>query len=499
MTLEVEASRPLKIAEVTWPALDSQSKTSTAAAASQVVSFKPFADATRWSATLVAEASGPFVIRLRDEYDLDNKPDAARRVVVRPDSPPVMAIAAPDDFKETSPDDYLTVGIAARDDVAVASAELHCTIERSAGSTGPASAMVTAPLDGLGTPMARGEATLSFAPLGLKPGDLISYRVRVTDNRPAPRGPNVAWSSAHALRIVEHSESLQARQETADREALCARLEGIQKAAAANRQKTEQLRYQADAVRRGQGAWEETKAKELAEREAAAREVSDQLQLLSRDLEEHPTFHPLARPAHQIAEVETEAARGSLEAARRAGDAVKRHAELEQAGVRLNAVTWKVDELKRRFDELAKLDDDRRRLSELAQREDDLAARADAAAQTGDRTRFDGLADEQDRLRRELDEVLKHSPSLRAEALAAQAREAGVLAARARELAELEREQARRTAEDGPRSAAVKALAARQRRSKTTPAGSPSRSTSRWRKTVAVASTRRAGPRRRRD
>ena len=44
----------------------------------------------------------------------------------------VVAIAAPDDFKETSPDDFLTVAIAARDDVAVASAELHCTIERSA-------------------------------------------------------------------------------------------------------------------------------------------------------------------------------------------------------------------------------------------------------------------------------------------------------------------------------------------------------------------------------
>ena len=92
--------------------------------------------------------------------------------------------------------------------------------------------------------MARGRATLSFAPLALKPGDVVSYRVRVTDNRPAPRGPNVVWSSAHALRIIEHSESLQARHETADRQALRTRLEAIQKAVAANRQMTEQLRYQ---------------------------------------------------------------------------------------------------------------------------------------------------------------------------------------------------------------------------------------------------------------
>ena len=114
--------------------------------------------AKRWSATVVAEASGPFALRLRDEYDLVNKPEAARRVVVRPDAPPTMAVAAPDEFKETSADDFLTLAIAARDDVAVASAELHYTIERSQGSTGPTSGSVAAPLDGLGTPTARGEA-----------------------------------------------------------------------------------------------------------------------------------------------------------------------------------------------------------------------------------------------------------------------------------------------------------------------------------------------------
>lgn len=98
-----------------------------------------------------------------------------------------MAVAALDEFKETSPDDFLTLAIAARDDVAVASAELHYTIERSQGSTGPISGNVAAPLDGLGTPTVRGEAALSLATLALKPGDTISYRVRVTDNRPAPR------------------------------------------------------------------------------------------------------------------------------------------------------------------------------------------------------------------------------------------------------------------------------------------------------------------------
>ena len=220
VTLEIEGNRPLKQAEVTWPAARADGKSASEAASSRVVPLKLGDDGKRWSATVVAESSGPFVVKLRDEYNLISKPEPVRRVVVRPDAPPIVAVAAPDAFKETSSDDMLTLGIAARDDVAVASAELHYTIERSQGSTGAKSGSVAAPLDGLGMPMARGEAALNLATLALKPGDAISYRVRVTDNRPAPRGPNGTWSTTHLLRIIEHSESLRARQETAEREDL---------------------------------------------------------------------------------------------------------------------------------------------------------------------------------------------------------------------------------------------------------------------------------------
>ncbi len=79
---------------------------------------------------------------------------------MRPDAPPTLAVATPSDLKETSPDDLLTVAIVAHDDVAVASAELHYTIERANGSTGPSLGHVTAPLQGLGTPSARGEAAM---------------------------------------------------------------------------------------------------------------------------------------------------------------------------------------------------------------------------------------------------------------------------------------------------------------------------------------------------
>ena len=82
-------------------------------------------------------------------------PRPSRRLTVRPDAPPTLAVATPSDLKETSPDDLLTVAIVAHDDVAVASAELHYTIERANGSTGPCARARDCPLQGLGTPSAR--------------------------------------------------------------------------------------------------------------------------------------------------------------------------------------------------------------------------------------------------------------------------------------------------------------------------------------------------------
>jgi hypothetical protein len=467
VTLEIEATRPVKEMEVIWPQTGHTlngsphtSKESPGTSDHRVVPLQGSTDGKRWSATVVAQVSGPYSINMRDRYDLANKPDLSRRVIVRADAPPTLNVLAPDEFKETNPNDYLRLGVAARDDVAVASAELHYSIERSPGAKGPTAGSVPALLAGLGTPRARGEAGMSLAALSLQPGDILSYRVRVADNRPGPRGPQFAWSPTYVLKMIEHSEPLGVRQETAEREALRARLEAIQKAAATNQQQAEQLRYRADEVRRGHGAWDEARAGDLAARESATREGIDQLQILSRDLDGHETFHPLARPARQVAEVESQGARTALELARRATDPADRQAALEQAGTRLRSVSGRVDELKRRFDELARHDDDRRKLATLSQREDALAQRAEQAV---DRAGREAVATEQEQLRRELDEVLKSSPTLQAAMLAAQAQEAEALAARARALADLQREEARRTADQGPRSNAVTALAEKQR------------------------------------
>ena len=84
------------------------------------------ADGTTATVTLPAEASGDYAIALRDEHGIVNRPEPPRRLVVRPDRPPSVALRGVAGLDQSSADDTLHVGIVARDDVAVATAELHC-------------------------------------------------------------------------------------------------------------------------------------------------------------------------------------------------------------------------------------------------------------------------------------------------------------------------------------------------------------------------------------
>jgi hypothetical protein len=270
VTLNINASRPVKAITVEWPrpAADAGEKPKE----NRPVAAALAADGKSGTVTVTAEASGPFAVTLRDGHGLSSRPEAegARQVVVRFDAAPLVAMAGTGAAHESSPDDVLVLQVAARDDVAVATAALHYTIVRSGGTSaaGPETTEdhVAVALPGLGTRHARGEARLALERLKLEPGDTLVYRVRVADNRPGPRGPNVTWSPEHALVIVGRADPLWAQQQKAERERLQAELEAIRQEAAANRREAEQLRYAADAAQRGNGRWEETQQQSLERR-----------------------------------------------------------------------------------------------------------------------------------------------------------------------------------------------------------------------------------------
>ena len=437
--------------EVVWPV--------PAPAKPQAIEIPSEGDMSHGIATLEAVASGPYVLTLRQDYDhgLDGHPET-RQLVVRADAPPTLAVKGPAAVSEARPDDLLQVGVAARDDFAVASAELHYEIRRSKATDEIQAGHVDLKLDGLGSPVARGVGSLALRDLALEPGDALAYRVKVVDNRPAPKGPNVTWSDAKAISIVATAEPMLAHDDRVRRESFQARLDEARKANTANRRETEQLRYAADAAQRDGAAWNPGRDTDLAAREAEARAIEDKLQLLARDLQGDPTYGTLARPTRQAAEVEAEAGRDQLDKARKAPNASKRLAELRQADARLGALGNRLDEIRRQFDALAKLDLDRQKLRELAAKEDALAARA--ARGPLDKA---GLAADQDALRKALDALLAQSPGLRAGVLASQADEAAKLAKQARALAEKQRAEARKTSEAPRTDASVRALAQAQK------------------------------------
>jgi len=455
VTLDIVPSRPVRSIELEWPAETGKP------AGERKVTASLASGGKSGSVTVVAEASGPYTVALRDENEIASRPQNPGRLVVRPDAPPVVAVRGMEGLKEASRDDSLVAVVAARDDIAVASVELHYEIERRGSNDDvPEPGHVVVSLPGLGSRSARGEALLALEPLGLKTGDQLSYRVRVADNRPAPRGPNVVWSSVRSLSIVDAAEPIRVRQGQARRAAVRTRLDLVKKAVAADGREIEQLRQAADSVRRGNGIWDEARQRALDEREAAARSGKERIELLARDLADIPQLRPQARSARQIAEVEAEAVRAVLDKARREDDAARRLADLEQAAGRLGAVNERLEDLGRKFGELGSTEAGLRRLRELAQRQQRIAASVEA---TGDRALLDRLQAQQIAVRRDLDALLMRAPELRSSVLDARTQEAERLAAAARALAERQREESRTATDLSKQGRALKDLADAQR------------------------------------
>ena len=452
VTLTATTDVAVTSAELTWPG------------AASPLPMAVSSDGTSLSANVTASTTGDYTIKLKESHGLTSGIESPRRVVVRPDAPPVIAMKGPEEAEQARDDDTLRVAIAAKDDVAVASVELHYTVERArdAEDSEKERGEVPAKFDGLNNSSARGEIALGLKPLKLTPGDVVAYRVRVADNRPAPKGPNVVWSTPRRLTIAEGVAPLWSRQNQAERDALKTTIENMKKEAVENRQQTEQLRYAADAVLRGNGEWDRDRKQALAARELEARALAEKLDAFANDLEDDPTFQPLSRPARQISKVEVDAARATLDHARQANDPSQRLAELRLADTRLAAVVSRLDELQRQFNEIAGRDDDRRRLQDLADRQDQVVAHAEADGPP-DRARLDQLEAEQNRVKADLDAMLKQSPTMKAEVLDAQAKQADALARRAREIADLQREEARKAVDLSKQVDAFKKLAEEQR------------------------------------
>ncbi len=454
VTLDITPDRPVRAIEVGWPAEAGKPAAATTAA---------LADGGRkGSFSAIARESGPYDLSMDDEHGIRSRAEKSRMVVVQPDAPPTVTVRGDEGAKEANPHDTVTVAFMARDDVAVESVELHHEIRHGGSqSAEPETGHREVKATGLGTRASRGVAALPLASMGVKPGDSLTYRLRVADNRPAPRGPNVTWSSARELTIVAGAEPIASRVARLRRSAIQAALDALKKDVASGRQEAERLRETADAARRGEGRWDAGRRRAVEEREKTLRDLIERIKQLARSLGEDPATAPMARPARQIAELEAESTRAMLERARQEQDPARLTDDLRQAGNRLAAVGERLDDLQRKLETQDQNTARRGKLHELADRQQRLADEA-AAAPKG-RVELDRLQARQNAVRNELDGLVRQTPNLRGALLEAEAREADRLARAARDLAGRQREETRRASDPAQHAAELKALADAQR------------------------------------
>ena len=488
VTLTVTPNRTMTRVALGWPVpvttrpeasvssneLDSGTKPPDAresmASEEKILELTPSGENGVWVGSAEAVSSGTYRLILEDENHLVNRPESPRRVIVIPDQPPELAIGGTDDALDVRKDDLIVVEVAARDDVAVSSVVLRYVVDRAGqgshgveGASRPDQGELPAPLTDLGTPLARGQASLTLKSLDLQPGDVVAYAFEALDNYPPPNGPHKTRTKPRRVIVRDQADSFAALQGRAERESLRARLEQIKTSLNSHHQATVQLRYAADAALRGNGQWEASHKQGLSDRVKESDQHIQLLDDLSRDLSDTGRLASLAKPTQQIAEVEATGVREILGRVDEEKDAAKRLANLRLADSRIGTLEMRLADLIKKFDDMAKEDEDRRKLQVLAESQEDLARRAEEFAEAKRAPEdLEALKRDQDALKQQVDEIVRRSPELKAEMLARQVEQADELARAARELADRQRGQERQTADSSVRQILLREIAQEQ-------------------------------------
>ncbi|MEW4571025.1 hypothetical protein AB1L88_24415 [Tautonia sp. JC769] len=386
---------------------------------------------TRWTAEVVASASGPFAITAEDARGLADRSAPPGLLDVQPDAPPAVALG--DGAEALGPGDRLVVPVAARDDLAVAAAELHVTIHRpDSPHDEPEQEVIPLSLDGLGSPAARGLAEWDLTPLALTGGDSVSIRVRVVDSLPPPRGPNEAWSDPRPVAIVADIERHNADRRDEALRPIREALDALARQAAEDRLRSGPLRAAAEAARRDPRRWSDRQQADLDRLAESAQDLVDRLRDLADSLHDDAMLEPIGDAIRQAAAAEPDAARAALDDAQTA-ETADRPDDLRRAEQELAASSNRLDSLSERLDDLARAAAARPQLADLARQESELADRADAmsappsdaedpaAEPSIDPEALEQLRQAQEQLTQALADLIERTPELDESAQAARA------------------------------------------------------------------------------
>lgn len=450
IVIMLQFNEPIATAELVWPI---PSETESDAATAEVRSVKEriipikLADDHR-SATVEALAmqSGAFSIRMKNRLGLTND-DPPRSLIVDPDLPPAISPAGTEDNVAVRPNDRHIIAAQFQDDYQLTAVELH--LESSSGQQRidaiPAKSLIDRSM--------MHEFSVDLADFDLKPGQILTYKMRAVDNRPVPH-PQETWTKLRTVTVTTTPtappDNELARRDLDARE----QIEELRKDVAETKEALEKLHRQTEdeSLQRK----DSDKTKQLDQLETQHADLVERLQKLAAELAERPLTEELAERARQLADRDLAVASQRLSQAKQ-GEPRDQLQPLSEAIDRLASVDKQLLSLDQQLSELSRLENDLARLEQVARNTERLAEQLEKLDQDAEKpTEPDDLREQQQQLKAEgqkladeLAELLKKHPELLDAARREQLRQLRELGEQASELVKPQEELAAAFERDG--------------------------------------------------
>ncbi len=408
------------------------------------------------SVTVHAMLSGKYSLHVRAERGVPTDFPARDLIVKLDEAPQFKKVVVKDELKAVLPYDRVPLEFTAVDDVAVASAEVEYRVNQGEPVREPVA------VTGLNTREAstKEKDQSVFALAGkVKPGDVVEYRLRVSDNFPPEFGGShvVYYPADHALtlRVATDKEILALRDE------INKRLDKIKEDLKAE----ERGVYKTRSESRDHPALNPEQAKDTQRLKKDNKDTENALQDLAKAAEAAPLFQPLADLARDVADKEMKDSEKAIDnAAADHKTAAERDAQFQNSEKNLDSALARLEEMKRKNEELAQAALAEANLSKLADKEKALADQAaelaakDPVRDPSVKNEAEKIKQKQEETANELKRLTEENPALRKALEDARAEEAHDLAERARELAKEERDLSKASA-DSEKARKVERLA----------------------------------------
>ncbi|MBM3494979.1 MAG: DUF4175 family protein, partial [Armatimonadetes bacterium] len=318
---------------------------------------------------------GALTLSLTDERGFTSRPDPKYLLRTIPDRPPSARILKPTGDLERSPLGSIRIDSAASDDYGVGSMALVHRSQRHVRS----SAIMSRPAPDARA--VRAACVLNLAPLNLREGDLVTYRVEARD-RDDVTGPHVGRSPEYRIRIVSAAEMRERSDADVTRE-----VEALRKLVAQQRRIEARIRQAQSDPSSAQAAASEQRsvaaqtAQLRSQVEAATERMRDNG--IASDAEMGRRSE-LGRALDQLAARTMPRAAASMQAAAQpAGD---RTAAVEQASRQAGEVRSELERLAAATGPPASRDEIAREAARIAREQAELADKASARADTQEAT-----------------------------------------------------------------------------------------------------------------